>query len=243
MIDSEQKVNCGVHGLRDEAFVCQHLLKGKNLGFNLSYDPENPFELFPPAWCNDCDSVLDEEDEWNEKSESYAGIKLICSGCYQIIRNKNWPQENGFDELVSISHKFLSEKQGSFADEFKINDHEKWDWEQDTGKLIFSHNGKPQVEAVIHFSGSYSTASESWMWAWANNGLDEKVKESSKLIKEMGDEMNFLKLVAGLWEADEVDGWEMTAILAKAINAIGAYRTPKENGFTYMVVTDAKWVD
>jgi hypothetical protein len=33
----------------------------------------------------------------------------------------------------------------------------------------------------------------------------------------------------------------MTSVLAKALNAIGAYRTADENGFTYMVVTKAKW--
>ncbi|MEZ5471823.1 MAG: hypothetical protein R3E90_08580 [Marinicella sp.] len=143
--------------------------------------------------------------------------------------------------MISESCQYLSEKQDDFANEFKINDYERWDWYQETGKLIFSHNNKPKVEANIHFSGSLSSQSKTWMWAWANTHLAELVKSGSRIVKEKGEELNLLKLRSGLWLADEVDGWEMTAVLAKLTDAIGAYRTPSENGFTYMVITEAKF--
>ena len=127
--------------------------------------------------------------------------------------------------------------------EYKINEHERWDWEQETGTIIFSHEGKPQVEAEIHFSGSFSTKSNTWMWAWANDSLDNAIKSSSRKAREIGEELGLLQLVAAHWAATEVDGWEMTAVLAKAMNAIGAYRTPSESGYTYMVITKAKWIN
>ena len=81
------------------------------------------------------------------------------------------------------------------------------------------------------------------MWAWANKSIDEKVKASSRDVKEMGEELGLKELVTGRWAATEVDGWEMTAVLAKHLKAIGSYRTPSDNGFTYMVVTKAKWIN
>ena len=244
MSDSEKKVECDIHGTADATFVCQHLVGGENLGFNLGYDPENPDELYPDAWCDECESVLEAEGEWNDKSEEFADIKLLCSHCYEDTREKNWLEnDETFHEFISSSFHYLEEKQKGFLEKYKANDHERWDWYQETGTLVFSHEGKPQVEAEIHFSGSFSNKSNTWLWAWANDSLSETVKSSSRKVREIGEELGLLKLVAAHWEATEVDGWEMTAVLAKAMNAIGAYRTSSDSGFTYMVVTKAKWVN
>ncbi|MCW9030915.1 MAG: hypothetical protein OQK58_05455, partial [Gammaproteobacteria bacterium] len=174
----------------------------------------------------------------------FADIKLLCAHCYEDTRERNWLQDDEvFHELISSSFQYMEEKQNGFIEKYKANDHERWDWYQETGTLVFSHDGEPQVEAEIHFSGSFSNKSNTWMWAWANDSLDETVKSSSRKAKEIGEELGLLKLVAAHWDATEVDGWEMTAVLAKAMNAIGAYRTPSDSGFTFMVVTKAKWVN
>lgn len=102
---------------------------------------------------------------------------------------------------------------------------------------MFSDDGKPQHEAEVQFSGSFSNTSDSWMWAWANNSLLENVKEGSNSVRKLGETSNFLNLVAAKWNATEVDGWEMTAILAKQLGALGAYRTPHKKGFIYIVIT------
>ncbi|MCW8987136.1 MAG: hypothetical protein OQK75_05630 [Gammaproteobacteria bacterium] len=244
MSDSDNKIECEAHGSADITFVCQHLVGGEHLGFNLGYDPEEPDELYPAAWCDECERVLEEEGEWNDKSEAFADIKLLCAHCYEDTRERNWLQDDEvFHELISSSFQYMEEKQNGFIEKYKANDHERWDWYQETGTLVFSHDGEPQVEAEIHFSGSFSNKSNTWMWAWANDSLDETVKSSSRKAKEIGEELGLLKLVAAHWDATEVDGWEMTAVLAKAMNAIGAYRTPSDSGFTFMVVTKAKWVN
>ena len=244
MSDSDKKVECGIHGTATATFVCQHLAKGGKHGFYWSYDPDNPDDLYPDAWCDECNKVLDEEGEWNDKSEEFASIKLLCSHCYEEIRERSWIQDDdAFHDLISSSFQYLEKRQEEFLDKYRINNHERWDWDQETGKLVFSHEGVPQIEADIHFSGTFSTNSNTWMWAWANDSLEETVKLSSRKVRKIGEEMNLLKLAAAHWDATEVDGWEMTAVLAKTINAIGAYRTPGDNGYTYMVVTKANWVN
>jgi hypothetical protein len=49
-------------------------------------------------------------------------------------------------------------------------------------------------------------------------------------------------LAAAHWPGTVEDGWEMTAVMAKTINAIGTYRTPNDNGFTYMTIRQAQWL-
>jgi hypothetical protein len=244
MSESDNKVECKTHGSADATFICQHLIGGESLGFNIGYDPEAPDELHPDAWCDECEKTLNSEGEWNDKSEEFADIKIVCSHCYENIRERNWVQDDEtFHDLIRSSFRYLESKQEGFLKKYKAGEHDRWDWYQETGKLIFTHDGKPQVEADIHFSGTFSTQSDTWMWAWANKSIDEKVKASSRDIKEMGEELGLKELVAGRWAATEVDGWEMTAVLAKHLKAIGSYRTPSDNGFTYMVVTKAKWIN
>lgn len=242
-MSDDNKVECGVHGKTSATFICQHLSNGEGLGFNMGFDPKKPDDLYPDAWCDKCDEVLEKEGEWNDASEAFADIRLVCSGCYCDIRDKNWVQDDeGFTNLVTSSFEYLQEIQDAFMNTYKIGDHERWDWYQETGKLIFSHDGEPMLECEIDFVGTVSTASDTWMWAWANNALTEKIKANSRLIREIGDEKHFLKLASAHWAADEVDGWEMTAIMAKVIRSIGAYRTPSDNGFVYMIVNKASWV-
>lgn len=244
MSDSDNKVECGTHGTANATFLCRHLIEGEKLGFNLGVDPENPDDLCPDAWCDECEKVLAAEGEWNDLSENFADIKLVCSYCYEGIRERNWIQNNEvFHDLVKSSFGFIEPRHKDFLSKYKASEHERWDWYQETGKLVFSHNRKPQVEADIHFSGTYSTDSKTWMWAWANESLEEKVKSSSRQVRAMGEELGLKQLVAARYAATEVDGWEMTSVLAKHLNAIGVYRTPDDSGFAYMVVTKAKWVN
>lgn len=244
MSNEQDKIECNTHGMSYASFVCQHLSKGEDLGFHVGFDPDNEDQLYPDAWCNKCEEALEKEGEWNDVSEAVANIKIVCSGCYQEIRERNWLQnEDAVTDLIAASFQYLQEIQDSFMEKFKVGEHERWDWYQDTGKLIFSHNGKSVVECDIDFVGTVSTQSNTWMWAWANESLTNKVKTRSRLIREIGDEKNYLKLASALWPADEIDGWEMTSIMAKATNAIGAYRTPDDNGFSYMIVSKAKWLN
>lgn len=42
------------------------------------------------AWCSACDEVLLKEGgEWNDKSEAFAGVSILCEGCFETIRAKN----------------------------------------------------------------------------------------------------------------------------------------------------------
>ncbi|MCG8315482.1 MAG: hypothetical protein MI976_19920 [Pseudomonadales bacterium] len=244
MSDERDKVECSTHGKTSATFICHHLSEGENLGFHMGFDPDDGDDLYPDAWCDKCDQVLEKEGEWNDASAAFANIKLVCSGCYQEIREKNWTQDiKAFTDLIASSFEYLQKVQESFMETYKVGEHERWDWYQETGKLIFSHEGEPVVECDIDFVGTISTQSNTWMWAWANDSLTDIIKNKSRCVREIGDENNYLKLACALWLANEVDGWEMTSIMAQATNAIGAYRTPDEHGFAYMVVSRAKWVN
>lgn len=91
--NSKQLVDCGAHGLKRPAFVCQHLNSQTPKGFheafetleNMDLDADDDFQ----AWCDECEEIRVKYDGWNEESEKFAKIKLICEGCYFDIKQIN----------------------------------------------------------------------------------------------------------------------------------------------------------
>jgi hypothetical protein len=86
MSDKTKRIHCETHGGRYATYVCCHLVEGSNLGFFCADDPDDER---PDAWCGACDRVLLEEGEWNARSEGFAQVALICSECYDVVRERN----------------------------------------------------------------------------------------------------------------------------------------------------------
>ena len=106
MPDNGHEVVCPFHGRQSATFVCQHIVQslqtGKPVGFNPSDNSDKPR---PDAWCDECEKVrIAEGGDWNDRSESFAGVTLICAGCYDRARRIN---EGGF--VCDICGKFHAE--------------------------------------------------------------------------------------------------------------------------------------
>lgn len=243
MSESERSVRCAEHGERETTFVCQHLPKGRGIGFHQGFDADNPDAMFPDAWCDACEAVRQEEGGWNSRSESLAAIQVLCSACYLERRRLNWPRSTHEEqaELVQRSVEYLQAKQDALAREYQLNDHERYDWDQDSGHLVFSNQGRPAVIADFQFVGSVSKRTGTWLWSWANASNLEAVRARVREVRAYGDQHRLLKLACAHWSAKEEDGWEMAAVAAYLLKAKGAYRSPDGNTFAFMIMTDVRW--
>jgi hypothetical protein len=84
-------VTCESHGTSRAAFVCQHLNKDVFTGFHEAFE-SNP--LIEPdddyqAWCDECEKIREQEGEWNDVSEGFAKIRLICDQCFFEVKQRN----------------------------------------------------------------------------------------------------------------------------------------------------------
>jgi hypothetical protein len=82
-------VECAIHGRQSAAFVCRHLNLETRVGFVEGYDPNDPDTASNQAWCAECDRLLVEEGEWNDRSESFAQPRLVCRACYNAMKRLN----------------------------------------------------------------------------------------------------------------------------------------------------------
>lgn len=125
-------------------------------------------------------------------------------------------------------------------EEFGIGGYERWDYQQESGEFVFSHQGVPKVAAQVQIVGSYSSAGRSWLWAWANASILEGGREQVPKVRDFGIAEGIGKLREAKWTAEESDGWEMTAVAVKLLGAKGAYRCPVRTGFLYVIFMDVK---
>jgi hypothetical protein len=158
------------------------------------------------------------------------------------------PVQSQTNDAVSYE-KLLEEAMADFGpratrlnEEYKLGSY-RWDLDQTTGKLIFSDGGVPRVIANAQIVGSYSTYSNTWMWSWANQSIDENMKKGMGKIKEYGEKHKFKELVTPKWACDENYGWTMTAVAGYLLKAKGAYRGPIDDGYVYMLITEIKRAD
>lgn len=89
----QKKVDCGIHGFGRPAFVCQHLNLKEVNGFEEAFETYQGMDLEEDgefcAWCDECEKVRIEKDGWNDESEKFANIKLICEDCYFELKDFN----------------------------------------------------------------------------------------------------------------------------------------------------------
>jgi hypothetical protein len=141
----------------------------------------------------------------------------VCDDCFQRFVH---PLTHEAQE----KNKRFREKYGEFA---------RWDWDDERSTLTFSDPGKPSVEVDVSIVGT--TQGSSWEWAWANPNISPANKMGIDRVREFGEAEGYDKLTSKFLEADEYTGWEMTAVTAHLLNALGTYRFPREHGYCYLV--------
>lgn len=244
MSDDHETLNCSEHGESYTTYVCEHLVKDPVQRWHAA--PPSDENRWPDALCSECNGEFLKEGEWNEANEKSIVIKILCHNCYEAAQSRSVDQLTGeaaeaWAVLIKESTKALRRKQQSLEKKFELGKHKRWDWDQEKAELIFSNDGVPAVRCDIAFIGSVSKVSKTWLWAWANFSLIDVLRIPIDRVREFGEAHDFPKLIVPKWPAEEIDGWEMSAIAADVIKAKGVYRAPSQNGFTFLAILDAKW--
>lgn len=86
-------IECESHGKMRTAFICQHLNNSVKTGFEEAFESHKGMELKEDddfqAWCSECETQRLKTNGWNDESMEYANIKVVCEGCYFVIKEFN----------------------------------------------------------------------------------------------------------------------------------------------------------
>ena len=222
--------------------MCCHLVSGSGLGFYCSAEDD---DIYPDAWCGQCNQVMLEEDGWNDRSEAFANITLLCHNCYLSARARNQINmpDADFVTLLRESCEYLKRQMEEVEEKYKLSSYERFDFDDDRGEIIFSTEEIPKLIAEFQIVGTISTNSNTWLWSWANESILEHTKNLIRWVKCFGETHALDLLTAPEWDATEVDGWEMTSLTAKLLSAKGAYRAPIEHLLIFVIFTEIRWAE
>jgi len=238
----DRLIQCAEHGAANATYICKHLAaKPAQRWFADAPEADWPW---PDAWCAKCQAVHDAQGGWTDEGKE-PPIALVCQHCYEAGRTLSaeslaGKQLKSWKALVRDSMNEMEDKQSTLGDTFQISRHERFDWDQKTGELVFSNAGKPAVIASVEFIGSVSTVSGTWLWAWANFSFLESMRAAVLKVRDFGEEHDYRKLTTPKWDATEHDGWEMAAVAAKLLEAPGVYRSPGKNGPLFLLIKDIR---
>ena len=145
--------------------------------------------------------------------------------------NSDFDFENFKDDCLDT----VSVLQDGFTKRFDLNRYEHWSFDDDFGVFHFESDKGQSLYFNYSLVGSFSDKTSTWKWSWDNEHLKQSERKNIERVKTFGEENKILKISTGLIDGDEYTGWEMTAVAAKILNAIGVYRF-KQDYLTYFIV-------
>ena len=137
----------------------------------------------------------------------------------------------------------LQDKNARLNADYRLGEWSRFDYDLASGKLIFSHEGSPRIIAEIQVAGTTSRSSGDWLWAWANDHWPPDSVVDSRLVRDFGEEHGICELMHDCVEAEDLNalGWELTSVMARVTNAVGAYRPPDDDGGLFLVIRSISW--
>ena len=140
-----------------------------------------------------------------------------------------------FSTLQKVSLEELAIKTRAHDEMWGITKIERWDLNQDIGELVFSLPGGFRAVAPAQIVGTYNSEDQTWMWAWANSSVEEKLSVDALKVREYGIKHKIERLTKPKWKGTEKEAWAMVAVALKLCGKQGAYRGP--SGSTYVFMT------
>jgi hypothetical protein len=140
-----------------------------------------------------------------------------------------------FASLQKMSIEELQVKTEGHVKMWGLDRIERWDLSQDSGQLVFTLPDDLKAAAPAQIIGTYNTEDKTWLWAWANPSIEDKLKGDALKVRKYGEEHHVKKLTQRKWSGTEDDAWAMVALAVKLCEKQGAYRGPA--GATHVFIT------
>jgi hypothetical protein len=197
MSDATNQVHCDQHSDTPATFACRHLRLGVGCGFHCSRD--NPADPWPDAWCDRCQAEFEREGEWNDANEPE--ISLLCTGCYETARERNerlpaplMPKqlavsESDFADLAHQACERCKTRQQATRQAWpKFSSASQWHYDGEAGTIrFFDDERESSLVADVTIAGSFSTRSNTWMWAWANESYPDLERKKVAPLRIFGE--------------------------------------------------------
>lgn len=147
-----------------------------------------------------------------------------------------------FESFIEQATEYLRSANEKNKRLFGIGDYARYEYDLFRNEMWWSDADDPKVRAKVTIVGSFSTKSDTWLWAWANPHFKDVEIGQICAVRDFGEREGITKLTEEKWAADEVDGWEMTSVSARLLEAQGAYRSPSASGGLFLLYDGLEFI-
>ncbi|MBA2937418.1 hypothetical protein HZF08_03810 [Paenibacillus sp. CGMCC 1.16610] len=144
--------------------------------------------------------------------------------------------DSQFDEYLELCYENLQKKQEILLTEYGLGNFQEYWYDQETSKIQFKNEGKVMLEFSVVFIGSWSSESNTWMWAWANNSMTDQTRAQSSALKEIESITGIGIFTKQCFNCDEAMAHELTAFSVEHLKANGMYISPDGKSHVFMAL-------
>lgn len=141
-----------------------------------------------------------------------------------------------FEEYANKTCQELTKFQDKFRNEYHLDDYTNWFYNQ-SSEILRLYSDTKEVYFKYIPVGTFSQATNTWLWAWANESSVEPEKLKTLKVKEFGQKKKYTNLLKPHFDGDKYTGWELTAIAHHLLGGIGTYRVVSEHLEKYFLLT------
>ena len=138
-----------------------------------------------------------------------------------------------FDALCEKATHDLAAKTAGHQAAWGLGSSERWDLDQEVGKLVFTFPEKI-ASCDVQIIGTWNSQAHTWLWAWSNRSIEEPLTRVSLKMRDYGEEHGIERFTSPKWSATEDDAWLMAALASLLCEQQGAYRGPAGDTYVFM---------
>lgn len=105
---------------------------------------------------------------------------------------------------------------------------DRWNLDQTTGIITWTFPDKT-ASAPAQILGSFSSASGSWLWAWANESILPAMSRDAGVFRDWAEGQGHSHLAQPKIDIDEKAASTLVALAVRVTNATGYYKSPGSN--------------
>jgi hypothetical protein len=150
-------------------------------------------------------------------------------------------EDADFDAFIARTTQELRSKQDTLTETYGLGKHAEYWLDLSLGILQFKGStGDVLVEANVTPIGSFSEKRNTWQWGWANQSLDQQLRDKSEALKDLVSVTGFEVFDTPIINADEQMAWELAAMAVSQFGSLGCYRIPKDNLHIFVSIDEIR---
>jgi hypothetical protein len=145
------------------------------------------------------------------------------------------------ENLFSDSEDYMASRIEESKQTWFITAYDRFDLDQPSGTIRWSSAGQTRLIGDFQFVGSFAEATQTWLWGWANSHMLPQLVKDVALVRAFGELHGIEALICPRWNATMEDGWKMTAVASRLLEAQTVYRPPNKAIYAFLTINNLRW--